>query len=112
MEQSKIDMFFLANAKYFSPEQIPAIRAQLEKADDTRFAMLQAIGYKDPSTILIVSILVGNLGVDRFMLGDTGLGIAKLLTCGGFGIWTIVDLFTVMGRSRDYNFNKIQLMLA
>jgi TM2 domain-containing membrane protein YozV len=56
--------------------------------------------------------LAGNLGIDRFMLGDTGLGIAKLLTCGGFGIWTIVDLFTVMGRSRDYNFNKIQLMLV
>jgi len=112
MEQNKVDMFILANAKYFSPEQIPALRAQLEKADDSKFAVIQAIGYKDPTTLLIVSLLVGNLGVDRFMLGDTGLGIAKLLTCGGMGIWTIIDWFTVMGRAKDNNFSKLQMLLA
>ena len=40
---------------------------------------------------LILSIVVGGLGIDRFYIGDTGLGIAKLLTCGGCGIWTIID---------------------
>jgi hypothetical protein len=41
------------------------------------------------------------------MLGDTGLGIAKLLTCGGCGIWTIIDIFTAGSRTRKYNAQKV-----
>jgi hypothetical protein len=50
----------------------------------------------------LLSLLLGNLGVDRFYLGKTGTGIAKLLTFGGFGIWSIVDLIiTLTGNARD-----------
>ena len=37
----------------------------------------------------MIILFAGSLGIDRFFIGDTGLGIAKLITCGGFGIWTI-----------------------
>ncbi|MFN3640643.1 MAG: TM2 domain-containing protein, partial [Flavobacterium sp.] len=50
-----------------------------------------------------------NLGVDRFYIGDTGMGVGKLLTCGGLGIWAIVDWFLIMGATREKNmesFNK------
>lgn len=40
---------------------------------------------------LILSILFGSLGVDRFMMGQVGLGILKLITGGGFGIWWLID---------------------
>jgi TM2 domain-containing membrane protein YozV len=66
---------------------------------------------KDPTTILIVSLLAGALGIDRFMIGDTGVGVGKLITCGGLGIWTIVDWFMIMGATREKNFNKIQQLL-
>ncbi|HHN47906.1 MAG TPA: TM2 domain-containing protein, partial [Bacteroidales bacterium] len=56
--------------------------------------------------LLVISILVGGFGVDRFLLDQTGLGVAKLLTCGGLGIWAIVDWFLIMGLTRDYNFQK------
>ena len=46
-------------------------------------------------TAILLSVLVGGLGVDRFYLGYTGLGVAKLLTCGGCGIWSLIDLILI-----------------
>jgi TM2 domain-containing membrane protein YozV len=72
---------------------------------------LQAANLKDPTTLLIVSIIGGHFGIDRFLLGEVGLGVAKLLTCGGLGIWTIVDWFLIMGRTREINMQRIQQLL-
>ena len=50
---------------------------------------------KSKTTALILSILLGELGIDRFYLGYTGLGILKLITAGGFGIWWLIDLILI-----------------
>jgi TM2 domain-containing membrane protein YozV len=112
MESQKLDMFLMTNAKFFDGTQLPMIKEQLSKLDDSKFIQLQSLNLKDPSTILIVSILGGNLGIDRFMLGETGLGVAKLLTCGGLGIWTIVDWFIIQARTKETNLEKVNKMLA
>jgi TM2 domain-containing membrane protein YozV len=111
MEASKVDMFIMSNAKFFESYQINSIRDRLVAMDDSKWAMLSTQQYKDPTTTLIVSILAGGLGIDRFMIGDTGLGIGKLLTCGGFGIWTIIDWFLIQGATREKNMQKIQQFL-
>lgn len=106
MEKSKIDMFFMANQENFAPAQMVMIKQELENMSDDSFMSLQSISFKKPLTLLLVSIFLGELGVDRFMLGDTGLGIAKLLTCGGCYIWWIIDLFSIQDKTREYNFRK------
>ena len=111
MEAQKVDMFIMSNGKFFENHQLNMIRERLLVLDDSKWAVLSTVELKDPTTSLIVSLLAGSLGIDRFIIGDTGLGVGKLLTCGGFGIWTIVDWFQIQKATREKNLQKIQQFL-
>lgn len=50
---------------------------------------------KNKTTALLFSILLGGLGVDRFYLGYTGMGLLKLLTGGCLGILYIIDIVLI-----------------
>jgi hypothetical protein len=104
----KVDMYIVANSKFFDRFQLAQIRERLLKVDDSKLNLIQSIPLKDPQTSLIISIFVGVYGVDRFYIGDTGMGIGKLLTCGGLGIWAVVDWFQIQTVTRKKNFEKIQ----
>lgn len=108
MESSKIDLFIATYGEKFPPEKLIAIKNRLETLDDSHFTIIQSIPYKDPTTLLIFSIFLGWLSVDRFILGEVGLGILKLITLGGLGLWTFIDWFLIMGKTRKYNFRKFE----
>jgi RNA polymerase subunit RPABC4/transcription elongation factor Spt4 len=52
-------------------------------------------GDKDWLVAFLLSIFLGGLAIDRFYLGYTGLGILKLLTLGGCGIWALIDMIMI-----------------
>ncbi len=107
MESSKVDMFILINNKFFEGHHVAQIRDRMLEIDDSNWPVIQALQFKDPTTMLIFSLLGGSLGIDRFILGDTGLGVGKLLTCGGFGIWAIIDWFLIQAATKEKNIIKI-----
>ena len=111
MDKKKIDLYLTTNAKYFEPSAIPIIRQKLETADDSTFLSVQACELKDPTTLLLVSIFLGPLGIDRFMLGDTGMGVLKLLTGGCCGVLTIIDWFTITIKAKQKNLETFSMII-
>jgi TM2 domain-containing membrane protein YozV len=103
MEKNHVDLFIATQADKFKPEMLGVIKQKLEQIPDDQFIITQSVNLQNPTTILLIAIL---LGWERFFLDDIGLGILKILTCGGFGIWYLIDIFTAYDRAREYNFRK------
>lgn len=55
--------------------------------------------------VLVMSIIFGVLGVDRFIMGKVGTGILKLITLGGLGIWWLIDVILI---ATKYNYKDIK----
>lgn len=71
---------------------------------------LQEEGVSNKSRIvaMLLGLCFGMLGIDRFYLGNTGLGVAKLLTFGGLGFWALFDVFYIgLGKAKDGNGRKV-----
>ena len=111
LDQQKIDLYLMTNQKYFTEEKIVYFKDKLRSMDEEKFSLLSTIELKDPTTMLLVSIFLGGLGIDRFMIEDTGMGILKLLTLGGCGILTIIDWFRIQKMTKEKNFNKVMSLL-
>lgn len=92
--------------------QQPESNAELNKVDTTEktssYSNQQqpsfALEQKSWMATLLFSLLLGGVGADRFYLGYTGLGVIKLLTLGGFGVWALVDNILILTNSiKDVN---------
>lgn len=113
MEYSQqTQQFLLMNANKFESSDYLILQQALANISPEKMSLVYATELKDPQMILICSLLLGGIGIDRFMIGDIGLGILKLLTFGGLGIWTIIDCFLTYRKARKVNFERIMAIIA
>ncbi len=111
MDANKIDMFFIANGKKLPAEKALLVREKMVHVDDSRYATITSIELKDPTTMLLISFFLGGIGVDRFMMGETGVGILKLLTGGLCGILWLIDVIGISKKVQEYNYNELMKIL-
>jgi TM2 domain-containing membrane protein YozV len=84
----------LAKQKVIQPET--AVRIGTGKGKTYPALMIPGVfSDKSMTTAVVLGLLVGQFGIDRFYLGYTGLGILKLLTLGGCGIWALIDVVLI-----------------
>lgn len=110
MEQIKVLEFIEKNEDFLFPNKeytSEQIECALLAAPDSFEWSMTAIPFRKPSTVKLISIFIGSLGVDRFYLGETGKGILKYFTFGGLGIWWIKDIISAKDRCRTYNCKKL-----
>lgn len=111
MDQEKVTYFLSVYGSYYPAETLPTLIDKLKEISEERFMMLSAIEKKDPTIMLILSIFFGHFGIDRFLLGEIGMGLLKFLTFGCCGVLTVIDWFTIVEKTKKWNYLKAMLIL-
>lgn len=96
-----------ANSGKFNSGDLVLIRQKLETMSADKVMVLSSVELKDPMIGLLLCLFLGGLGIHRFWIKHIGMGVLELLTGGLCGILVLIDLFTIMGNTRKYNFNAI-----
>ncbi|MCI9626801.1 MAG: TM2 domain-containing protein [Clostridia bacterium] len=112
MEQQLVDQYIMTHRTYFPTEKVTYLKDKLIAADEQKFSSVLAAKLKNPIKLLLVSLFLGTFGVDRFMIGDTKMGILKLSTAGVCGTLTIIDWFSIFHKTKNINFNHIMSLLC
>lgn len=110
--EERVRYWLTANANKLPENQMHSLKERLMAMTDAEFERISYINLTDPTLMLVISIFFGSLGIDRFAIGDIGLGIGKLVTCGGLYIWWIIDLFNIMNATKEKNMQKINAALC
>lgn len=106
MEQQQVEQLIAIYGDKIPFESIFSVKEQLKDMDYNTASIILAQA-KDPTIAIILSVVVGSLGIDRIYIGDIGLGILKLITCGGCGLWWLIDLFLIMDATKQKNLQRI-----
>lgn len=111
MKPELVQAFMLKNGECFDMMAVQDVQNKLTEVDDSKYALLMSMSLQKPTVMLIIAIV---LGWERFFLDDIGLGVVKVITCYGCGIWWLIDIFSAQRRTYEYNYKKFNetLMLC
>lgn len=113
--KKRVQRFLVENKKYLPQNRFNEIRERLLALSDAQWSQVEFLKFQDPVLLIVVSVIVGELGVDRFILGDTKNGLLKLLLtlCCGVGlIWWLIDLFQINDLTLEYNYKQLNEALT
>ena len=102
MDANQVDQLLMIYSSKLPIECIGIIREKLLYMDYS-VASIKLSQLKDPTLALVLSAVLGMLGIDRFYIGHPGLGIGKLFTCGGLYVWWIIDIFLISDATKRKN---------
>ncbi len=126
MDQNKIQLFMVTNQDKLPMEMIPLISNRLEAADNSRMPVLMSMDLKSPVVALVLSLVLGGLGIDRFYIGDNtngaiklivGLVVLPIISVVTLGIGSLlylgyaVDYFLIMGATKKKNAEKLMMFI-
>lgn len=92
--------FFVANGKKLPADKATIIREKMAEIDDSRYVTISSVELEDSTTMLLISIFLGGFGVDRFKMGETGMGI----------LW-LIDVIGISKKVKTYNYNELMRVL-
>ena len=107
VSEELVNMYCTVHQKYFGADKMVLVRNKLLLMSESQYQMATSLEYVNPDMMLFVSATAGGFGMDRFLLGETAVGLVKLLTMGCFGVLTLIDLFTIRKKTQEMNFKKI-----
>lgn len=105
--KESLDYFLLVHGQKFPSDKLPEVEKCLRSLSENERESLFALKLKDPTLALLLSFFFGTFAIDRFYIGNIIIGILKLITVGGFGIWTIVDWFFISKITRQQNYELL-----
>lgn len=108
MEAEKVSTFLGMYGDKLPLESYGIIKERLMNIEDHTSVSFAFSQFKDPTIALVLSILLP--GIDRIYIGDIGLGVLKLLTCGGLYIWWIIDIFLIMKATKKKNLERLMML--
>ncbi len=112
MTSEKVQQALMMYKDKIPNDKILVFKNYLEKASDEKLDSLMFAKTYSSTTTLLLSLFLGSLGIDRFYIGDTGLGICKLLFGWlTFGIWPLIDIFMSYRKAEEKNLNNLIMNL-
>lgn len=106
MNQNSITTYLQKNKDFLFPNKEfteAQLTEKMQLAPDGMERLIEQIPFTSPTTFQILSLFLGSLGIDKFLIKDTKNGILKLITLGGLCIWWIADVFGAKKLCRTYN---------
>ena len=112
MTNDKVQTTLMMYKDKIPSEKVIVLKNYLEKASDEKGDSLALCKTYNSILTLIFSIFLGWLGVDRFYIGDIGLGVCKLLFGWlTFGIWPFIDIFMSYRKAKEKNLQNLIMCL-
>ena len=128
MTANRVQVAIEKFGKKIPTDSVSSFKRHLMDADDSCMDEFMFLTIKSPLTALLLSIFLGAFGVDRFYIGDKGIGFAKIflpLGCSllsfipfigwllslvgslAIMIWRFADIFLVYRDTKRYNYERL-----